>query len=456
MRRWGAAGMGSIVPAGWDCVQCLRGPPRLTPMPQSAAIGIVPQEPAVQGVDIANVDSAQARRAGKDLLSLALMDSRNCSLRWAAAFETALDGNALHAPTPDGMAPPLWTLGHLGWFQEYWIARNVQRQRGERCDGTRPKLASILPEADACFDPVNFAQARGDTAGPDLQTIRIYLVDTLETTLELLAGTPDDDDDALYFYRLALLREDACAEHLAQLAQALGFDAGLLPPLTTRASRPPLLFPATRWRLGSEPGGLVPDREKWAHEVVLPEFEIDSQAVSWAQYAEFVEDGGYDDRRHWSAAGWAWVQAQGRRTPRYVDQMRQGVLLQRFGHLVRAPLAQPVVHVSWFEADAWCCWAGRRLPGEAEWEAAAVQGATRGFRWGEVREWTAGTLRPYPGFEAAAPGQPRDDLAADAGLRRVLRGASFASSLRARHPKARHAAAPERDAEFSGFRSCAV
>jgi ergothioneine biosynthesis protein EgtB len=415
----------------------------------------VPLEPPVQGVDIANVDAAQARVAGKDLLSLALMDSRNRSLRWAAAFESALGGRAVHAPAPDGMAPPLRALGHLGWFQEYWIARNVQRQRGEHCDGTRPKLASILPEADACFDPSNYAQPRGNAAKPDLQSIRLYLVDTLETTLELLAGTPDDDD-ALYFYRLALLREDACAEHLEQLAQALGFDAGLLPPLATRASRPPLLFPATRWRLGSEPGGLVPDREKWAHEVALPEFEIDSQAVSWAQYAEFVEDGGYDDRRHWSAAGWAWVQAQGRRTPRYVDQMRQGVLLQRFGQLVRSPLAQPAVHVSWFEADAWCRWAGRRLPGEAEWEAAAIQGVTRGFRWGEVREWMAGTLRPYPGFEAAAPGQPRDDLAADAGTRRVLRGASFASALRVGHAKARHAAAPERDEAFSGFRSCAI
>ncbi len=406
----------------------------------------------MQGLDIANVDAAQVRRAGKDLLSLALMDARNLTLRWAAVFEAAPGGAALLAQPLPGTPPALWAFGHLGWFQEYWIARNVQRQRGERCDGTRPKLASILPEADACFERAG----PGQGTLPDLQSIRLYLVDTLETTLELLAGTADEDDDALYFYRLALWREDACAERFAVLAQVLGFDPRLLPPLATRASRPPLLFPATRWRLGSERGGLGPDREKWAHEVALPEFEIDSQAVSWAQYAEFVEDGGYDDRRHWSADGWAWVQAQGRRTPRYVDQMRQGVLLQRFGHLVRAPLAQPAVHVSWFEADAWCRWAGRRLPGEAEWEAAAVQGATRGFRWGEVREWTAGTLRPYPGFEAAAPGQPRDDLVADAGLRRVLRGASFASALRVRHARARHAAAPARDDGFSGFRSCAV
>ena len=398
----------------------------------------------MQGVDIANVDSARMRRAGRELLSLALIDARNHALRWVAAFEAAPGG------------PPLWELGHIGWFQEYWISRNVQRQRGPRCDATHPKLASILPEADALFDPLSMPPARRASAPlPDLQTIRQYLVDTLETALELLEGAPDEDD-ALYFYRLALLREDACIEHFAQTAQALGVDTGLLAPLATRALRAPLLFPATRWRLGSEPGGFVPDRERWAHEVALPEFEIDAQAVSWAQYGEFVEDGGYDDRRHWTPTGWAWVQALGRRTPRHVDQMRHGVLLHRFGKLVRAPLAQPVLHVSWFEADAWCRWAGRRLPGEAEWEAAAILGATRGFCWGDVREWTAGTLRPYPGFGSASAGQQRHDATAAAGAPRVQRGASFATARRLHHPKARRGREPELDQSFCGFRSCAV
>ena len=395
----------------------------------------------MRGVEIANVDTAQMRRAGKDLLSLALMDARNHSLRWAAAFEAS----------PAGAAPLLWALGRLGWFQEHWIARNVQRQRGEGCDATRPKLASILPEADALFESPRAAPLI------DLQTIRQYLVDTLETTLELLDSAADDDD-ALYFYRLALLCEDACVERFAVLSQTLGVDTGLRAPLTTRALRPPLLFPAMRMQLGSAPGGFVPDAEKWAYEVVLPEFEIDSQAVTWAQYVEFVEDGGYDDRRHWAAAGWAWVQGyergQGRRTPRFVDQMRQGVLQQRFGKLVRVPLAQPAMHVSWFEADAWCRWAGRRLPGEAEWEAAALQGATRGFRWGDVREWTAGTLRPYPGAPAGGSAGQADEASLEP--RRVLRGASFATRGRLRHAQARDAEAPGFDQGFCGFRSCAL
>jgi len=178
--------------------------------------------------------------------------------------------------------------------------------------------------------------------------------------------------------------------------------------------------------------------------------------VTWAQYGEFVEDGGYDDRKHWGEAGWAWVQAQGRRTPRHVDQMRQGVLLRRFGHAVRAPLSHPAVHVSWFEADAWCRWAGRRLPSEVEWEAAAVQGATRGWRWGDVWEWTSNTMRAYPGHAQAQRHASETREVFGIGVGKVQRGASFATSGRLRHPRARRARAPEHDLGFSGFRSCSL
>ena len=389
----------------------------------------------MQGTETRNVDSPRMRHAGKELLSLALMDARNHTLRWFAAFEAM----------PGGPGHVAWDVGHAGWFQEHWIARNVQRQRGEHADSTHPKLASILPEADALFERASGA------AQPDAQTLRQYLVDTLEMTLELLEGAADDDD-ALYFYRLALLREDALVERFAIAAQSLGHDTGLLAPLPTRPARGPLLMPATRWELGSAPGGFVPDNERWGHAVALPEFEIDAQAVTWAQYLEFVEDGGYDDARHWSDAGRAWAHDGGRRTPRHVDQMRQGVVQIRFGKPMRVPLAQPAVHLSWFEADAWCRWAGRRLPGEAEWESAAVRGASQGFRWGEVREWTAGSLRAYHGAPSdAPPGQSRDDSGG-----RVQRGASLATRGRLRHERARQAQPPGDDAGFSGFRSCAI
>lgn len=409
-------------------------------------------------IEVATVDALRMRAAGKGPLSLALMDARNHTLRWVGAYAEFLGNDDLTLPAHlhvlPGIDPLRWTIGHIGWYQEHWVGRNVQRQRGEHCDPTRAKLASIMPGADHCFDPAGVAPAaRWRLPLPDLQTLRQYLVDTLETTLELLEAAPEKDDDALYFYRLALFHEDQVSETLAALSQEVGFDAGLLPPLAAAAVRPPLTVPATRWMLGMAPGGFVFDNEKSAHPVDIPEFEIDAQAVNWAQYCEFVEDGGYDDAAHWSVEGWAWVQAQGRRTPRHVDQMRQGVLQRRFGKLARAPMNQPAVHLCWHEADAWCRWAGRRLPTEVEWEAAAHLAATRGFRWGEVWEWTASTFRPYPGFIAgpdAAASQPAF------AKHKVLRGASFATRGRLRSAKYRHFARPDSDFGFFGLRSCAV
>ena len=244
------------------------------------------------------------------------------------------------------------------------------------------------------------------------------------------------------------------AEAFAVLAQTLGIDdkAGLVARITTRPPRPSLYLPATRWLLGSSGAGFRFDNEAEPHPVDVPEFEIDAQAVTWGQFGEFVEDGGYDERAHWSQDGWDWLQREGRRTPRHVDQMRHGVLQRRFGVLARAAAAHPAVHVSWHEAEAWCRWADRRLPSEVEWEAAAHQGATRGFRWGDVREWTATTFRPYPGFVA---GPWRDHSLPAFGTHKVLRGASFATRPSLVSARFRGFARAERDHGFFGFRSCA-
>jgi ergothioneine biosynthesis protein EgtB len=405
-------------------------------------------------IEAPNVDSARMRRAGKELLSLALMDARNHTLRWIGAYERALEPTGMRVPLMPELNPPLWELGHVGWFQERWLARNMQRQRGARCDPSQTLLPSILADADRFYDSSNVPHdSRWQLTLPELQATKQYMVDTLETTLELLETTPDEDDDGLYFYRLALFHEDMHIEAFAYMSQTLGFDAGLLNVPAAMNPRDALMFPATRWALGCEPGGFVFDNEKWVHEVPLPEFEIDAQPISWAQFGEFVEDGGYDQPAFWSPTGWEWVQREGRRSPRHVDQMRHGVLQQRFGQLMRVPQAQPAVHLNWYEADAWCRWAGRRLPSEVEWEVAAHQGASRGFRWGEVWEWTASTFRPYPGFVA---GPYRDYSQPWFGTHKVLRGASFATRGRMRNAKYRNFYRPERDDIFCGFRSCAA
>ena len=423
----------------------------------SAGLGISSEgrreEADLLDFEVPNVESLRMRGAGKDWLSLALMDARNHTLRWISAYERELAQQGGVVPCLAELNPPLWELGHIGWFQEHWISRNLQRQRGERCDPSQSRLASLCAHADRWYDSGQVSHdSRWQLDLPGLQDTRQYLVDTLEVTLELLEGTPDSDD-ALYFYRLALFHEDMHIESFACMSQTLGFDAGLLPRQTDGVVREALMFPATRWTLGTGPGGFVFDNERGPHEVAVLEFEIDAQPVTWAMYCEFAEDGGYDERRHWSADGWAWVQRESRRTPRHVEQMRHGVLQRRLGKLLRVPPQQPVVHVSWYEADAWCRWAGRRLPSEVEWETAAHLGASRGFRWGQVWEWTASTFRAYPGFEA---GPYRDYSQPWFGTHKVLRGASLATRGRMRSPKFRNFYLPQRDDPFCGFRSCAA
>lgn len=396
-------------------------------------------------------DPVAMRRAGPDQLSLALMDARNRLLQWLTAFERLPPGT-----TSADCDPPAWVLGQAARFQEFWIARNVQCARGEACDRDGVRLASIDPVLDWWLDPDAAGRAqRWVGSVPAAEAMRAYLGATLETTLELLEKA-EPSDTGLYFYRLALWHEDRLDEALAVLAQSLGvtLDAAELrgAELPARPRRDALWFPGQRMVLGSPPGGFVPDSEQWAHEVAVPEFEIDAQPVCWAQFAEFVDDGGYDEAQWWSEPGWHWVQAGARRAPRHVEQMANGVLLHRFGRLHKVPGGQTALHLSWYEADAWCRWAGRRLPTEAEWALAAQQAAGRGFAWGDGLEWMAGRAVRFAGHRE---GPARLDVPVAAGAR-VLRGASFATVPRQRHPGARRFLSPEHDAAFTAFRSCAV
>nr|MDP2191322.1 selenoneine synthase SenA [Rhodoferax sp.] len=411
-----------------------------------------------------SIDSPDMRQAGRDMLSLALMDARNHTLYLLSQYEQALGAGQCQVPMLPELNPPLWELGHIGWFQEWWIARNLQRHLGAACDPVAARLASIEVRADRLWDSSQVAHnSRWALALPDLNGIRAYLLNTLETSLELLEKAPDEDD-ALYFYRLALFHEDMHGEALIHMAQTLGLPLGLSTP-GPMPQREPLRVPATRWQMGSSGGsagssGFTFDNERASHKMQVPEFEIDAQVVSWAQFVEFVDDGGYDRPELWQPAGWQWLldkaAGEGRRGPRYVDQIgvASGAVMQiRFGTPMRMPGGQPVMHVSWWEADAWCRWAGRRLPAEVEWEVAAHTAARRGFRWGDVWEWTGSTFRAYPGFSA----DPYRDYSEPwFGTHKVLRGASFATRARMKYPKYRNYFLPHRDDIFVGFRSCGL
>ena len=281
--------------------------------------------PAVSIADL--MDSPLMRRAGPDALSLALMDARNHTLGLFTEFQQALPAQGMHITPAACVNPPLWELGHVGWFQEWWIARNLQRTQGTRCDPDHTRLASIEPQADRWWDSGRVPHDSRFTLDlPGVEECKKYLLDTLESTLELLEKAPDQaSDDSLYFYRLCLFHEDMHGEALAYTAQTLGLalSPALRMALTpeTLASRPPLLVPATQWQLGSAgDAGFVFDNERGPHLINVPEFEIDAQTVSWSQFVEFVADGGYDHEALWHPQGWQWLQAleagEGRRGPR--------------------------------------------------------------------------------------------------------------------------------------------
>ena len=405
------------------------------------------------------------RAAGRELLSVALMDARNHTLHLATQLAAADAQAGAGEGGMDLQTPPLaWALGHIGWFQEWWIARNMQRARGRRCDPLATRLPSLEPSADRWWDDARVSPLeRHGLDLPDIATLRTYLLTSLETTLELLE-TAADTDEGLYFYRLALAHEDMHGEDLIVMAQQCGvaLDMDAPGPMTQRA---PLLVNATQWDIGSAPGaGFTFDNERAVHPVAVPEFEIDAQVVSWSQYVEFVDDGGYDRGELWHPLGWQWLQAKaaaegteaGGRAPRFVQQIgvASGAVMQtRFGTPRRMLGGQCVTHVSWWEADAWCRWAGRRLPAEVEWELAACTTQRRGFRWGDVWEWTGSTARAYPGF-SADPWRDYSELCF--GSHKVLRGASFATRERMKHPRFRNFQLPQCDQMFCGFRSCAL
>lgn len=373
-----------------------------------------------------------ARHAGRQQLATALCDSRARTLAMLDAYALVL-GDALTVPRSGQLNPPLWEAGHVGWFQDYWLARNRQRCRGLDADPDHERPPGRLPAADALYNSsVVPHDSRWELDLPDLATTRADLAEGLAETLALLAKTPETDRD-LYFFRLALFHEDMHGEAGIYMAQALG----ITPPegfwRAAEASRPPLAalaLPVQRWTLGYTESGFAFDNELAAHPVDLAPYVIESEVVSWERYLPFVE-------------------TTGAAPPRYLRRRGRQWERQLFGQWQPLPLAEPATHLSWFEADAWCRWAGCRLPSEAEWEAAAL--SCHDFHWGQVWEWTASRFQPYPGFSA----HPYRDYSAPwFGQRYVLRGASRATSLRMAHPRYRNFFTPERNDIHAGFRCC--
>jgi len=398
-----------------------------------------------------NSPGERIRTAGAATLAEALSGSRSRTIELARSFALKL-GPEMRVPEHADRNLPLWELGHVGWFQDWWIARNPQRALGHRADPLAARLAPRQAGADSLYDSSNVAHAqRWQLELPDLAAQLTDIAAGLQQTLLCLreAGA---DAAALYFYRLVLLHEDMHAEAGIYMAQAL--DVALAPTLLAQRPRQTpgdeCHCRAGLWTLGQPGPGFAFDNELDPHTVALPRTVIDARAVSWARYLPFVEAGGYGNARWWSKPGWQWRGDNCVELPRYLRRAGAQWECRRFGIWQSLELAQAAVHVSGFEAQAWCNWAGRRRPSEGQWERAAVSDPA--FEWGEVWEWTAEPFMPYPGFQP----HPYVDYSAPwFGSRQILRGASLATDARMRHPRYRNFFPPGRNDLFSGFRSCA-
>jgi ergothioneine biosynthesis protein EgtB len=383
--------------------------------------------------------AAQDLRTGdREAVRAALLAARERTLALADAYAAALAPQGMRVEHRATLNPPLWEWGHVAWFQEWWIGRNAQRSRGTACDPAHERAPSMMAGADAMYDSSRVAHAsRWDLRLPGESGTRDYLAATLRQTLDILDALPAQPPDAeLYFHRLVTLHEEMHAEAAIYMAQTLGIaiPPGVLRSVPAVRQRPATLrFPAQRFEAGWLGAGFAFDNELQPLTVELAAFEVDAEPVSWARFLEFAADGGYRRREFWDDAGWQWLREHG--------EADRGS---------RADPGSAATHLSAHEAQAWCRWAGRRLPTEFEWECAALSSTE--FAWGHAWEWTASPFEPYPGFE---PHPYRDYSAPWFGTRRVLRGACPATSASLAHPRYRNFFEPHRTDIFAGFRTCA-
>lgn len=402
------------------------------------------------------VNQASFRHAGPKELAVALQDARHYTLALFEALAIAGYDVAARVPRLPIVNPPLWELGHTAWFAEWFVLRGALDSRPGAADGH-----SLLARGDDWFDSGTVPHAARWTLDlPPPGAVKTYCHEVLDRILDRLAHEADDDL-ALYPYRLALAHEDMHGEAFMYSLHTLQSRGAPAPagPLAPRVqsvvagSAGEIAFAGGSFmRGGDQSSGFVFDNEKNAALIRVAPFAIDASLVSTAAFLDFVHDGGYERPQYWTDAGRAWLMTQERSAPRYWAREGEDWHTVRFGRPVALDLAEPVRHVNLYEAQAWCAWAGRRLPTEEEWEFAAAAHQP-GFAWGQLWEWTASVFLPFAGFEAD---RYRDYSAPWFGTRQTLRGASFATPARLRAPQFRNFYTPERDDIFAGFRSSAL
>ena len=328
--------------------------------------------------------------------------------------------------------PPLWELGHLTWFHEFWVHRNGQESK-----------PSFMKNADYLFNSSEMAhQDRWSTPMPSLDKLLEYNHSVIERTQDLLR-TPIDNK-AAYFIQLAILHQDMHNEAFAYMWQTMGRSMPFA-PFTSMSQleakvRTWIHFPKSTIQAGSEQGsGFIFDNEKWAHSVDLPAFDIASTPVTNDDYLEFLESPGNCAQStpvtpplHWKKEGDVWLE-------RIFNQW------QPLTH------AAAVRHISYLDAQRFCEHHQVRLPNEHELSLLMLQ-KQGAWQSSNLWEWTSSTFAPFPGFSAdpyVDYSQPWFD-----GNHQVLKGGSSFTPDRLKRVAFRNFYQAHRGDHFCGFRTC--
>ncbi len=307
-----------------------------------------------------------------ELLAEQVWDTRQRTLKLIVGLTDA----QFSAPVPPDGSPLRWVLGHIGWLQERYVLRQVY--------GVTPLNSAV----DELYDPAIVPLARRESVGYSRDNLLNYLREVRDATMDRLQTSPSVAVLRRQVIR-CLAREDLLGEailaarHL-QVAGAPELGDVLERPLPAEGGPFPgdVRLPACETTLGTLRDNGLDDLPRRLARV--PAFSMARAPVTQAEYADFVEAGGYAEPRWWSEAGWAWKVSVGRLHP--VGWRRDGRVWRRawFDRLLPLEPHRPVAPVAYFEAEAYCRWAGRRLPNGEEWDAAAGN-QTRGeatYPWG--------------------------------------------------------------------------
>lgn len=407
---------------------------------------------------------------------------------------TPVDDDRLTTQHDPLLSPLVWDYAHIGVFEELWLLENLGS--GQRVD------EGLLHTYNAIENP---RHTRRHLELMDRPRTLAYLEDVRARALalleEVLPGEENGPDRELlrngYVYDLVVQHEHQHQETICQTLQLLpgGYLTQLPSTPEGRAAGHDMVgIPAGRYPIGTD-GHEPYDNEHPRHEVALDAFRIDRFPVTNGEYLRFMADGGYTRQELWSKDGWDWATTFGIDGPEYWSCQAGRWVANRFGVTAPVALDEPVMHVCWFEADAYARWAGKRLPTEFEWEVAASWNPKGGrklrFPWGDaapsgeranlgqwrfhpaatgaypegaspsgceqmlgdVWEWTSSDFQPYPGFQTF-PYEEYSQPFFGTGFK-VLRGGSWATHPTVARATFRNWDSPIKRPIFAGFRCAA-